>query len=358
MTLRCGLRLLVILAGLSGCRQKVETISDSTDVTRNSSRYAKLIDVPQDRIFVAGEGIEVIDAAAGQVVGGINWETEISEILFTQNGLRGFAASSSGVFEFDPHKLVLRNILTNKKAVSIRLAQDDDKIFILESISSGKKAEKSKEHLRLSVFDLADNTFLRTEPLPKGVIDFIPSDNPAQFSFFKFDTGSIAITKGLKTKDLRTIPQILARSSFVRSRVESSILFVESAENSSLVKVNMKTGQLERVFTSPEANFSNLIQSNDGQRLLLAGPQSSLILQWSEFELIRTLKNNLVRVPAAFSIDRRRLYYLRMGDEQKNLVSALLIDRDKHQGDIPTKVIRARVIAVHPRSEYAALQRP
>ena len=364
MSRRVGYPILVALTCLVGCRDQAAKSSSERSSSQTASKAKtkvtehRVLDVPQDRIFVAGRGVEVIDAAAGQAVGGLDWKTEISQLRFTQNGLRAFAASSSGVFEFDPHKLELRQVFTNSEGVSIRLAPNDDKLFILEAPSNSKQGSETKSMMKLKVFDLANSSLTETYQLPKDVIDFIPAHQSMKFSIFRFDDGRIALAENFSLSTFRIVPELKSRSTLFSSPETSLVHFLENAKNSPLVEFDGKNGKWKRVFSQEGLEFSNLSVTNDGQQLLLSGSVSNLILQYPGYEVSQVLKRALGQAPVAFSLDRRRLYYLQLDDEQKSYVNVLLLDKEKFQGRIPTESMTARIIEVHPRSEYAAFQVP
>lgn len=359
MILRYGSRLLFILSCLSGCRDNSDSLpADSVVQTKSEPLPHRVLDVPQDRIFVGGRGVELIDAAAGQAVGGLDWKTQISQLRFTQNGLRAFAGSSSGVFEFDPHKLELRHVFTTAKVVSIRLAPDDDKLFVLEAASQPVKTSPTKTVQRLKVFDLANNSLLGTHQLPKDVIDFVPARSSVHFSIFRFDDGRIALAKDFAVSKLRVLPAIRSRSRLFASMNTSMVYFLESATNSPLIELDEKTGKWKRVFSQEGMEYSDLSLTADGAQLLLVGETQSLILKYPSYDVSRLLKTRLDLSHATFSIDNRRLYFLELDEEQKSHISVLLLDGEKRQGQIPTEKIIGRMIAIQPRSEYAVMQTP
>ena len=344
---------------LLGCRDTSDSVpTESVVQTKSEPLSHRVLDVPQDRIFVGGRGVELIDAAAGQAVGGLDWKTEISHLRFTQNGLRAFAGSSLGVFEFDPHKLELRHVFTTAKVVSIRLATDDDKLFVLEAASEAVETSRTNSSVRLKVFDLANNVLLGTHQLPKNVVDFVPARSSTHFSIFQFDDGSIGVAKDFAVSKLRMLPKIKSRSRLFSSTTASIVYLLERAKKSALIEIDDKTGKWKRVFSQEGMKFSDLSLTADGEQLLLVGKTQSLILKYPSYEVSRLLKTRLNHSQVVFSIDNRRLYYLELGEEQKSYINVLLLDGEKRQGQIPTEKITGRIIAIQPRSEYAVMQTP
>lgn len=359
----------VALVAAGACKSK-ETPASPEAPARAAERSAAqslVLDVPRDVIYAGSSHVRVVDAAAGQVVAGIDLSRSITAFAFTGDGQRGFVAASDGVRELDLDTHGVKAQLTHRPARGVTVSDDGERLLVVEH-EVVVRADKTREvkPFELVTLDLATGAELGRDTIGLAVLAVVPSSSPSRHHLIVARSGEVRLVKppaalsGGTVFDLRAGIQNDAvfgvRGYVARSPDGARAYLPLEGEPSRVAEIDLETGAARLIDLGGPVPLRGLAVTPDGKTLVVNGLQAALLVDLDRGAVSARVELGGAHMDAAVSIDGKRAYFAWpvAGDDAKGgAVTVLRLDGAKVQGRIYTDDISPWVIAVRPRASYA-----